>query len=89
MSICPTTLSILTTIPILKRGLKFLPPEGTVKTWPKWLTENKPSPTGRITFSAWRLWKKGDPLQPSGLIEVPVTLESLEQIEVPLCLRNH
>jgi hypothetical protein len=69
--------------PILKQGLKFLPPEGTVKEWPKWFTKNKPSPTGRITFSAWRLWKKGDPLQPSGLIG-PVVLRSLEQIEIPL-----
>ena len=31
------------------------------------------SPTGRHTFTSWRLWKKDDPLQPSGLLG-PVTL---------------
>ena len=46
---------------------------GTLKSWPKWLQEGKPSPTGRYTFSSWKLWKKGDPLQESGLLG-PVTL---------------
>jgi hypothetical protein len=48
-------------------------PDGTLKAWPKWVEEGKPSPTGRYTFTTWRLWKKGDPLVPSGLIG-PVTL---------------
>jgi len=47
--------------------------DGTLKEWPKWLQEGKASPTGRYTFSSWRLWKKGDPLQESGLLG-PVTL---------------
>lgn len=44
-------------------------PDGrTLKAWPKWLLEGKPSPTGRHSFSTWRLWGKDDPLQPSGLL---------------------
>ena len=39
-----------------------------VKTWPQWLLEGKPSPTGRVTFSAWKHWKAEDPLLPSGLL---------------------
>ena len=42
----------------------------------------KPSPTGRISFTSWRLWKKGDPLSPSGLIG-PVRLLPVEQVPVP------
>lgn len=50
-------------------------PNGTLKRWPDWLIEGKPSPTGRFTFTSWRLWKKDDPLQPSGLLG-PVTLQT-------------
>jgi hypothetical protein len=49
-------------------------PNGTLKKWPDWLLEGKPSPTGRETFTSWRLWHKGAPLQESGLIG-PVTLQ--------------
>ena len=48
-------------------------PNGTLKVWPEWLQEGKASPTGRYTFTSWRLWKKDDPLVPSGLLG-PVTL---------------
>ena len=48
-------------------------PNGTLKSWPAWLEEGKSSPTGRLAFTDWRLWKKNDPLQPSGLLG-PVTL---------------
>lgn len=48
-------------------------PDGTLKTWPAWLREGKPSPTGRFSFTSWRLWKKDSPLRESGLIG-PVTL---------------
>lgn len=48
---------------------------GLLKSWPAWLLEGKPSPSGRFTFTSYRLWKKDDPLQPSGLIG-PVTLRS-------------
>lgn len=43
-------------------------PNGTLKVWPEWLADGKASPSGRLTFSSWRLWKKDDPLQPSGLL---------------------
>jgi hypothetical protein len=48
-------------------------PDGTLKAWPMWVQEGKPSPTGRFTFTSWRLWKKGDAPVASGLIG-PVTL---------------
>jgi hypothetical protein len=41
---------------------------GTLKAWPAWLLDGKPSPTGRHTFTSWRLWKKDDPLVASGLL---------------------
>ncbi|HEX8464617.1 MAG TPA: glycosyl hydrolase, partial [Abditibacterium sp.] len=50
-------------------------PNGTLRAWPQWVLEGKPSPTGRATFSSWRLWRAGDPLQESGLLG-PVTLQS-------------
>ncbi len=43
-------------------------PNGTLKAWPDWLKAGKPSPTGRYTFTTWRLWSKEDPLVPSGLL---------------------
>jgi hypothetical protein len=41
---------------------------GTVKSWPQWLEEGKPSPAGRITFASFRMWTKNSPLQESGLL---------------------
>ena len=55
-------------------------PNGTLKSWPAWIQEGKPSPTGRYTFSSWKLWKKGDPLQESGLLG-PVTLRQALRIQ--------
>jgi hypothetical protein len=55
-------------------GDEYLPedskrnPNGTLKSWPDWVKEDKESPTGRHTFTTWRLWKKDDPLQESGLL---------------------
>lgn len=43
-------------------------PDGTLKRWPEWLEQGKPSPTGRQTFVSWRLWKKGEALASSGLL---------------------
>ena len=43
-------------------------PNGTLKKWPDWLEQGKPSPTGRFTFTSWRLWKKDSPLLESGLL---------------------
>jgi hypothetical protein len=55
-------------------GDEFLPedsdrnPDGTLKSWPEWVMKDQKSPTGRHSFSTWRLWKKDDPLQESGLL---------------------
>jgi hypothetical protein len=57
-------------------------PNGTLKSWPAWLNAGEPSPTGRRTFTSWRLWKKTDPLSPSGLLG-PVKIHAAEQIAVP------
>jgi len=55
--------------------------DGTLKAWPEWLQEGKSSPTGRHSFTSWRLWKKDSPLLDSGLLG-PVTLKAAERITV-------
>ena len=55
--------------------------DGTLKEWPAWVREGKPSPTGRRTFTSWRLWKAGDSLLESGLLG-PVTLRAAEEVTV-------
>lgn len=57
-------------------------PDGTLKSWPAWLEEGKPSPTGRHTFTSWRLWKNTDPLAPSGLLG-PVRIHATENVALP------
>jgi len=59
---------------------------GTLPAWPQWILDGQPSPTGRVTFTTWRLWKKGDALLDSGLIG-PATLASSQRVE--LTSRNH
>lgn len=54
---------------------------GTLKEWPDWLAQGKPSPTGRQTFTSWRLWKKDDPLLKSGLLG-PVRIVAAESVEL-------
>lgn len=39
-----------------------------IASWPQWLLDNKPSPTGRVTFRTWKHWSKDDALLESGLI---------------------
>ena len=56
-------------------------PGGNLLKWPQWLLENKPSPTGRFTFTTWRLWGKNDPLSLSGLIG-PVTLQVAKAVRL-------
>jgi hypothetical protein len=55
---------------------------GTLKKWPAWLDTDQPSPTGRYTFTSWRLWKKDSPLQTSGLLGpvrvVPAVLTTIK-----------
>ena len=54
-------------------------PNGTLRSWPQWLQQGKPSPTGRQTFSTWRLWKKDEPLLRSGLLG-PVRLVPTQRV---------
>jgi len=49
---------------------------GTLKKWPQWLQDGKVSPTGRFTFTSWRLWAKDSRLQESGLLG-PVTIQTV------------
>jgi hypothetical protein len=39
-----------------------------LREYPQWLVDNKPQPTGRVTFTAWKHWTKDDPLLESGLL---------------------
>lgn len=55
--------------------------DGTLKSWPQWLKDGKPSPTGRLTFTTWRLWGRGDTLLKSGL-EGPVTITAGQLVEL-------
>ena len=55
--------------------------EGSLKAWPKWLTDKTPRTSGRYTFATWRLWKKDEPLQASGLIG-PVTIRTTQLFDI-------
>ena len=55
-------------------------PRGNLAEWPKWLLEGKPSPTGRHTFTTWRLWTKDSPLLESGLLG-PATIWVTESVQ--------
>lgn len=46
--------------------------------WPQWILEDKPSPTGRLTFATWKNWTRGSHLLESGLLG-PVTLRLAEE----------
>jgi len=56
--------------------------KGTLQQWPEWLLQGKPSPSGRYTFTNWRLWKKNSPLVTSGMLG-PVTLVTAERWPSP------
>lgn len=47
---------------------------GTLRSRPQRASDGDPCPTGRVTFSSWRLWEKDEPLLKSGMIG-PVTLQ--------------
>jgi hypothetical protein len=49
--------------------------------WPQWVLDGKPSPTGRLTFTTWHHWTKGDQPLPSGLFG-PVRIWTGKQIAV-------
>lgn len=57
-------------------------PDGTLKKWPDWLQRDQPSPAGRVAFTSWRLWRKDEPLRPSGLLG-PVRLIKRGGVSVP------
>jgi hypothetical protein len=54
-------------------------PDGQLKSWPAWLSEGKPSPTGRRTFATYRVWRRDSPLQESGLLG-PVRLHVTQRV---------
>jgi len=56
-------------------------PNGTLVRWPQWLQDGKPSPSGRFTFTSWRLWKKDSPLLESGLLG-PVSMRRVARVEL-------
>jgi hypothetical protein len=56
-------------------------PDGTLKSWPDWVVNEQPSPTGRFSFTSWRLYKKEDKLVESGLLG-PVTVRMIEQYKI-------
>jgi hypothetical protein len=68
-------------------GDEFLPedgdrnPDGTLKTWPDWVLKGGKSPTGRQSFTSWKLWSKDSMLFPSGLLG-PVIITSEKVIPV-------
>lgn len=43
-------------------------PDGRLKRFPEWFVAKTPRPSGRLTFSTWRHYRKGDPLEESGLL---------------------
>jgi hypothetical protein len=49
---------------------------GELTAWPDWLKKGMSSPSGRYTFTTWRLWKKNSPLQESGLLGPVVVREA-------------
>lgn len=51
--------------------------KGEMASWPQWVMEGKPSPTGRRTFTTWRLCEKDDVLVESGLLGPVMIKESL------------
>jgi alpha-L-rhamnosidase len=57
-------------------------PDGSMKSWPKWIEDGQSSPTGRYTFASRRIWTKDDPLIKSGLLG-PVRLLATEKITMP------
>jgi hypothetical protein len=55
--------------------------DGTLKQWPLWLLDSQPSPTGRFTFTSWRLGQKDQALQPSGLLG-PVAVRTTARVDL-------
>jgi hypothetical protein len=43
-------------------------PDGRLRNFPQWFIEGKPRPSGRLTFTTWKHYRKGAPLEESGLL---------------------
>jgi hypothetical protein len=43
-------------------------PDGSLRSWPDWIKNGRSSPSGRTSFTTWKLWKASEPLEPSGLL---------------------
>ena len=56
--------------------------KGALKALPAWVQEGKKSPVGRVTFTTWHHWKKGDKLLPSGLLG-PVQVQVTQTKAIP------
>jgi hypothetical protein len=52
-----------------------------IASWPQWLLENKPRPSGRIAFTTWKHFYKDDPLLESGLLG-PVRVVAKTQVRL-------
>ena len=51
----------------------------SLKEYPQWFLDGKPSPTGRFTFSIIKVWSKDDALRRSGLLG-PVVLHVMAKV---------
>ena len=51
----------------------------SLKEYPQWFLDGKPSPTGRFTFSIIKVWSKDDTLRRSGLLG-PVVLHVVAKV---------
>jgi len=56
-------------------------PDGSLKSWPQWLTNHQPRTSGRRTFTTWQYYEADDSLLPSGLLGpvrlVPATVTAI------------
>ena len=54
----------------------------TLQEWPAWFKAGSPRPSGRLTFTSCRHYRKDSPLVPSGLLG-PVRLVMIESSPAP------
>jgi hypothetical protein len=43
-------------------------PDGRLRNFPQWFIEGKPRPSGRLTFTTWKHYRKGVQLEEAGLL---------------------
>jgi hypothetical protein len=43
-------------------------PDGRLRNFPQWFIEGKPRPSGRLTFTTWKHYRKGAQLEEAGLL---------------------